>query len=250
MTPFHSIERLRSGACLRWRAMRKIKKVKAPVQLSLARTTGHGGRRAGAGRKKKDGRGDVAHAAREKLQKKTPVHVTLRAYPGRATLRRPAVRAMFEDLVRVIGCEAFRIVVYSLQRDHLHLICEPRDERALSTAMRRLAIRFSLRLNAVFGRPSGRHWSGRYHRHDLTTPREVRNALVYVLLNGKKHGEAARDAHWMDPYSSAAEFDGWRDGASPPRRACGSPRFWLLAVGWRRHGLLSPTEAPGLRCGR
>lgn len=239
---------------------KKVKRAKAPVQLSLARTAGHGGRRAGAGRKKKkkkktEGRGEVAHVAREKLQKRTPVHVTLRAYPGRPSLRRPAVRAMFEEIVRELCCAVFQIVVWSLQRDHVHLICEPADEGALSRAMRRLAIRFSKRLNALFGRRAGKNWSGRYHRHDLTTPREVRNALVYVLMNGKKHGEAERDTDWLDPYSSAAEFDGWREGGTPAaRRTCRAPRFWLLGAGWTKHGRLSPTEAPraprrsALRC--
>ncbi len=58
----------------------------------------------------------------------------------------------------------------------------------------------------------------------------------------------------LDPASSARWFDGWKrekltlkeekDGASgdpPVARA----RMWLLAVGWRRHGLLDPADVPG-----
>lgn len=222
---------------------RKKKKLEAE-QLSLARTAGHGGFRAGAGRKKmkKAGRRDVSHAARPKLTRHTPVHVTLRAVARRPSLRTPLVRAMFKELVRELNGEAFQIVVFSIQRDHVHLICEAVDARALSVAMRRLTIRSSLRLNALFARAAGRNWDGGYHRHDLTTPLEVRNALVYVLMNWRKHGEAIADE--LDPYSSATELDAWVDGRPATREVCGAPRSWLLATGWRRHGLLSPAEAP------
>jgi hypothetical protein len=46
------------------------------------------------------------------------------------------------------------------------------------------------------------------------TPREVRNALRYVLSNYRQH-EAERGARlardWIDPFSSAFWFDGWKD---------------------------------------
>lgn len=212
------------------RTQNKKRKAKEPEQLSLARTAGHGGHREGSGRKKtkRIGRRDVAHVARPKLSRHTPVHVTLRAVAGRPSLRTPRVRAMFRELVRELNGESFQIVVFSIQRDHVHLICEASDERALSTAMRRLTIRSSLRLNALFGRPSGCNWDGCYHRHDLTTPREVRNALVSVLMNWRKHGEVLTEER--DPYSSASEFDGWDDGGRGAREVCGAPRSWLLAV--------------------
>jgi hypothetical protein len=45
-------------------------------------------------------------------------------------------------------------------------------------------------------------------------------------------------------------FEGWREGVvalmrspAPVARA----RTWLLRVGWRRHGLLDPSEVPGPR---
>jgi putative transposase len=217
-----------------------------PQQLSLARTAGHGGLREGAGRKKKTigTRRDVAHVARVKLARHTPVHVTLRAAAGRPSLRTTVVRAMFAALVRELNGEAFQVVVFSIQRDHVHLICEAIDVDALTTAMRRFTIRSALRLNALFGRESGSQWNGGYHRHDLRTPREVRHALVYVLMNWKKHGEARAEEVAIDPYSSGSEFDGWADAPAAVPEVCGSPRFWLIAKGWRRHGLLSPAEAP------
>lgn len=213
-------------------------------QLLLPRTAGHGGKRVGAGRKKKEGRRNVPHVTRPGLGKRTPVHVTLRTKPWRGTLRTQLVRAMFERIVQQTRRGDFHVAKYSLQDDHIHLICEPEDRAALSSGIRRVAIRFALRMNKLFGRAKGKTWGDRYHRHDLKTPREVRNALVYVLMNAKKHGACARDERLIDPFSSAAENDVWEDVRAGPPRVCEAPRFWLLGVGWMKRGRLRSTEAP------
>jgi putative transposase len=222
----------------------KKKKPKKGEQIALPRTAGHGGRRAGAGRKPKAGRRNVPHVTRPRLKKKTPCHVTLRAMKRLPSFRTQLVRKMFERIVAQTRSEGFHVPVYDLQHDHVHGICEPEDRAALSAGMRRVMIRFALRLNRLLGRRKGKVWADRYHRHDLTTPREVRNALVYVLLNAKKHGLCGRAESFVDPYSSAAENDVWEDVRAGPPRVCEAPRFWLLAVGWTKGGKLRTTEAP------
>jgi hypothetical protein len=70
----------------------------------------------------------------------------------------------------------------------------------------------------------------------------VRNALVYVLNNFRKHVATARG---MDPCSSAASFDGWKRPSTPlPRSPLPRARTWLAAVGWRLRGLLDVDEGP------
>jgi hypothetical protein len=160
----------------------------------------------------------------------------------------------------------FRVVHFSVQANHVHLIAEAHDKATLSSGVRGLAIRVARGVNRAAGRV-GRVWTDRYHARALETPRAVRNALVYVLLNRKKHGSfPGVFAEDLDPCSSAMWFDGWKAG--PPRiagrtgaagaaraagaaGAAGAPdcpvvpaRTWLASVGWRRHGLLRPGEAP------
>lgn len=113
----------------------------------LALPAGHGGKRAGAGRKPKPGRRNVAHVTRPRLGKKTPVHVTLRMKAGLPSLRSQVVRKMFERIVEQTRREDFHVPVYDLQSDHVHVISEPDDREALSAGMRRVVIRFALRLN-------------------------------------------------------------------------------------------------------
>src|SRR6185503_6201950 len=103
--------------------------------------------------------------------------------------------------------------------------------------------RIARALNKLWKR-SGRVFADRYHARTLETPREVRNALVYVLQNARKHGSwSARRA---DPYSSGASFDGWKpvddEVAVSRRRSLPRARTWLLAIGWRRNGLLDARE--------
>jgi len=138
----------------------------------------------------------------------------------------------------------FRIIQFSAQTDHLHLIIEADDRTRLSSGLRGLAIRVARAVNRALGR-RGAVWGDRYHARPLTTPREVRNALVYVLQNVAKH---ARGLHGLDPCSSARWFDGWHDAAAAgtiERAPVAKARTWLATVGWRRHGLINPyTECP------
>jgi hypothetical protein len=119
--------------------------------------------------------------------------------------------------------------------------------------MKAIGSRIARAVNRVAGR-TGPVLADRYHMRLLPTPKEVRAALRYVLLNARRHLGRVRaklTGVRLDPASSARWFDGWgRDiveGSDGPR---GRPpvaraRTWLLAVAWRRHGLLDPAEVPG-----
>jgi REP element-mobilizing transposase RayT len=154
--------------------------------------------------------------------------------------------AAMEGAIRRASSDAFRIVHFSVQRDHVHLIIEAKDRAAGIRGMRGLPIRAALALNRALGR-SGRVWSDRYHARELKTPREVRNAIAYVLLNRRKHD--AQAPLGVDPCSSGPWFDGWRRSRRPPSGCppVAAPRTWLATVGWRRGGLLRDDERPGVR---
>ena len=148
---------------------------------------------------------------------------------------------------------AFRVAHYSLQGDHAHLIVEAHGKQALANGMKSIGARLARAVNRVAGR-SGAVLDGRYHHRSLRSPREVRRALAYVLLNARRHlakrRHAPRAATSLDPASSARWFDGWRRKAAAPspvtreRREVARPRTWLLRLGWRRHGLIDPSELP------
>ncbi len=219
-------------------------------QLELDRVR-HGGRRPGAGRK--PGLNPrIRHRSRGAFAHRLPCHVTLKVREGIPSLR--TVR-LVRELERsfAAGCERddFRLVHYSLQSNHAHLIIEAADANALGRGMKALGARLARGVNRIFGR-SGPVLADRYHMRVLRTPREVRNALAYVLLNARRHaakaGRTLSSALRIDPASSGRWFDGWK--RRPTVQVVESspvalPRSWLLAIGWRGSGLLDPEEIPG-----
>ena len=107
----------------------------------------------------------------------------------------------------------------------------------------------------VIPRPKRRRgtvFADRYHDRILKSPREVRNALRYVLGNGKKHaaeGREVRVTQAIDTFTSAPWFDGFREaftvrGIEAMPRPVTAARTWMLTIGWRRLGLLSVHELP------
>jgi len=219
----------------------------AQLDLDLRERT-HGGARRGAGRKKKPGPSNVAHRARAPHVARFPVLVTLRAMAGLPGFRQQTILRLFKEMLadhqrRHAG--SFKVPHFSIQENHLHLIVEA-DADALSRGVRALAISFARRLNRLVER-TGRVWGDRYHRRDLTSRRQTKNALVYVLNNHHKHFVSKAE---IDKYSSAFLFAGW---SRPPTSSFTyakpwpdmTPRTWLLAEGWKCHGPIDPMAVPG-----
>jgi hypothetical protein len=167
----------------------------------------------------------------------------------------PTVRGAIAAANRRGGAR-FGIVHFSVQSNHLHLIVEARGRRDLIEGMRGFSVSLARRFNRLVFR-RGRLIADRWHGHSLGSPRAVRHALVYVLGNGKKHGERIDG---LDPLSSAPYFRSYREFSPHPPIDCQPelvPRFargedgrlatpytWLLGTGWLRHGLISIHEGP------
>ncbi len=178
------------------------------------------------------------------------MHVTLKRSPGLPSLRRPRAHAFIVEVFRAEkDRQGFRLLHYSVRPDHLHLVCEADDTRALSRGIQRIGARLGRGLNRLFGR-QGRIFRDRFHGRVINSPRHLRNTLRYVLLNTHKderrrYGEVLGG---IDPCSSGPWFDGWK-ARSPLRRSDDSapvtaPRSWLCRVGWRRAGLIDWDDAP------
>jgi putative transposase len=217
-----------------------------PGQLSLRFPAGWGGKRAGAGRKPKRERAGVPHTSRPAHCSRHPLHVTVRVRGGLPSLRSQSLFGCVRKQLGAAKGRFVRIVHFSVQSNHIHLLVEANDRRCLARGMKGFAVRVARHVNGLLA-SRGSVWSDRYHAHALKTPGEVRNALVYVLFNHKKHGRPQA----IDPRSSAQFFDGWSDAPKFPM-ARGSPydrpvvvgETWLLSRGWKRVGGLRPSDGP------
>jgi putative transposase len=214
-----------------------------PRQLELPVPPSWGGARPGAGRKRTARRPGPLHGPRPLHDPRCPVHVTLRAAPDVPSLRG---RRLFAPLAVALGWAtraSFRVLHFSVQVDHLHLIVEADSSRALRRGLHGVATRCAKTINRVCDR-RGPVWTHRYHARDLRSPSEVRRAIAYVLLNFCKH---LRADPGVDPRSSGPWFDGWlQPSVSSSRpRVVAAPRTWLASVGWRRAGgPIDPSQAP------
>ncbi|MBS2020545.1 MAG: transposase [Deltaproteobacteria bacterium] len=222
-----------------------MRKSSAPLQLSFDDIVRWGGKRENAGRKVV-GRPRVGHVGRETHKYWVPMFVTVRGAAGLPSFRTPHLYSALEKAVRTTRRADFRIVEFSVQDNHLHLIIEADDEVSRARGMKSFTVRANRLVNAASGRGRGAVWDGRYHFRELGTAREVRNALVYCLQNYKKHYGVARGVMRIDPCSSARWFTGW----SVPRTCDDGPRptelakTVLLDRAWRKHGLIDPGETP------
>lgn len=115
-----------------------------------------------------------------------------------------------------------RLVGFSVQGNHLHLIVEADDTAALSRAMQGLAIRIAKALNALLGL-AGRVFDDHCFCRLLPTPTELVRAIRYVLQNHAHHFGASGG---NDQFSSAV--------LAPDDSALDAPRGWLFRHGCRR----------------
>jgi REP element-mobilizing transposase RayT len=226
-----------------------------------------GGKRRGAGRPPKGKRAGSPHKPRPFLHARYPVHVTLRVVGAVGNLRRRCVyQAIREATLTTARREDFRIVHLSIQRNHVHLLVEADDKKALAAGMQGFQISAAKHLNAAIskGRPGPRRrgtvFADRYHAEIITSPRQARHALSYCLNNFRKHQEDFRApmSGWaIDWFSSAVMFPGWAEYGDAPFLWRGpetydplvvyQPRTWLLREGWRKSGPISCHEIPSAR---
>jgi REP element-mobilizing transposase RayT len=129
-----------------------------PQQLELPLKSTWGGKRRNAGRKPGP-HPKTPHRARPRHYFGHPVHVTLRARLGslRSQFLYPTVRLAISRATRHAP-DRFRIVHYSVQSNHVHLICEAAERRALTAGVHGLETRITRYVNQLLYRvvaPSG-----------------------------------------------------------------------------------------------
>src|SRR5215468_5379718 len=243
-------------------ARSKRKRQTQHEQLALFKQ--RGGKRRGAGRPPKGKRAGSPHKKRPFLHKRYPVHVVLRVTGAVTNLRRRcAYQAIREATLTTARREDFRIIQLSVQRTHVHLLVEADDRLALARGMQGFQISAAKHLNAAIskGKPGPRRrgpvFPDRYHAEIITSPRQARHALSYVMNNWRKHQEDLRApmSGWtIDWFSSAAMFTGWAEYGDEPLLWRGpatydplivyQPKTWLLREGWKKSGSISCREVP------
>lgn len=155
-------------------------------QLKLAKTSGWGGRRAGAGRKRR-GASRVSHRARPAFAGRFPLHVTLRIRRDVPSLRtRRCLGALERAFYAGGGKFGIRLVHFAVMHDHVHMLMEAAGKESLSAGLHALNVRIARAVNRVTRR-RGHVLADHYHARILRTPTEVRHARRYLATNAERH---------------------------------------------------------------
>jgi putative transposase len=177
----------------------------------------------------------VSHLRREAVSARHPVNITLRVKPHVWNLR---TKRAWEVVSWAVAASQngvqFRIAMFVVMGNHLHLICEAADRGALSKGVQALEIRIAMRLNRLMG-TKGAVFADRYYAHVLRSASEVARAVAYLVNQYRHHFQPVgaalarvNSSRWKDPF--------FRSGLEPGDVAEGlvvPPRTTLLARTWR-----------------
>jgi REP element-mobilizing transposase RayT len=225
-----------------------------------------------AGRKPKGKRAGAPHTPRPELKSRFPVHVVLRVHEDVGNLRKRHMYSALRAATIAVALRElhehetgwFRIVHVSIQNNHVHLLVEAAHKQALSRGMQSFQISAAKHINRELSvhsmletRRRGKVFPDRFHQEILTTPRQARHALSYVLNNWRKHREdqAQRAREWsVDPFSTGVLFPHWKERLDEPLQwrwrdtydplVVYRPATWLLREGWMKAGSISYRLVP------
>ena len=203
----------------------------------VARAEEEEARRRRGGRPRKAGA--ISHRTRPEHKDRHPVHVTLRFVEGLPNLRKTKHFKVARRVLRAAAVrfgQMFRIVEYSVQPNHLHIIVEAENARELSRGMQGLGIRLAKNFNLRLQR-EGALVDHRYHAHYLRNPTETLHALRYVRENDALH--AVREGRWAD-WSD----DPWSSAKYDERKVLPGCSTWLLREA--RRAMAPPWELAAL----
>ncbi len=204
--------------------------LRAPQQATTPRARSSSPRDPSApkrGRPKKPGAG-LPHLHRPPVSPHQPHHVTVRVRRGTWNLRSQRCFRLFAAAFgEVKKREGFRVTHFSVQGNHMHMLAEASDRRAMSNGVRALLIRIAKQLNTLM-HTRGPRFADRFHERILTDARQVRNAVRYVIDNHARH--LAQVGKLVVP----GTIDRFCSLAHP--RLVARPESCLLKTGWPRAG--------------
>jgi REP element-mobilizing transposase RayT len=151
----------------------------------------------GAGRKAIHDRG-IRHISRDPIKRITPLHLTIKIESKKAGIKNKNILTALHHSIKKARILGLRILHYTLEFDHVHLLVEADNNERLGRGMQSFGISFSKGINKI-KQMKGRVFKTRYHFRKLKTLTEIKNVLKYILRNGIKHKHSSS---LLNPYNS------------------------------------------------
>ena len=142
-----------------------------------------------AGRK---GRVDpsLRHRKRAEIKRPSSMHLTIKVEKKKAGIKNKVILKVLKRAILKGRSSGLRIIHFTLEYDHVHLLVESDCKVKLGRGMMRLGVTLAKGINK-YKSEKGRVYKQRYHQRFIQSGRDLKNVMNYIFKNGLKHKTAA-----------------------------------------------------------
>lgn len=131
----------------------------------------------------------IRHLARPHLKKPSSLHLTIKIKKIKADIKNKSILSILKRAILNARKKGLRVLHYSLEYDHVHLLIEAENNTILGKGMQAFGVTLSKAINRV-RKLKGGVYKHRYHFRQISSARELKNVMNYIFSNGMKHKTA------------------------------------------------------------
>lgn len=140
----------------------------------------------------------IRHIERPRFNRPRSFHLTIKVKSNKADIQNKKILKALHHAIFRGRLKGLKIVHYTLEFNHVHLLVEASCNRVMHSGMQALGISLAKAINR-FKSLKGSVYKHRYHYRQISSPRDLKNVLHYIFHNGIKH---KRTRHVLDLYNS------------------------------------------------
>ena len=140
----------------------------------------------------------IRHRKRAEIKKPSSLHLTIKIAKNKAGVKNKQILKVLKRAILKGRSAGIRIIHFTLEYDHIHLLVEADCKIKLGRGMMRFGVTLAKGINH-YRRDQGQVYKHRYHQRFITSRRDLKNVMNYIFHNGLKHRTATK---LLNPYHS------------------------------------------------
>lgn len=147
----------------------------------------------------------ISHRKRPCLKKPSSLHLTIKVKRIKAEMKNRTVLILLKRAILNARKQGLRIIHFSLEYDHVHLLVEAADNLVLGKGMQAFGVTLSKAINRL-KKLNGEVYKHRYHFRKITSTRELKVVMNYIFSNGMKHKTAKSPANFFNSIRAEKKY--------------------------------------------
>ena len=140
----------------------------------------------------------IRHTERPVITRPSSLHLTVKIKSIKADLKNKSILKILKRAILNARKQKLKIVHFSLEYDHLHLLVEASNNIELSKGMQSFGVTIAKAINRRC-KLKGGVYKHRYDFRKITSSSELKKVLSYIFNNGVKHKTSTSI---VNPYNS------------------------------------------------